>query len=168
MCFLFRLWSTFKFSRGLCCVFNAQNVCFRANACVYTLCILVLTYMHISSYSADTSGSVPLQDSNPICSLYVQLKQRSGMLYCVPIIFLQMFPATFLQCVLPSPTPPTSEFGWQASEIPGLSVELFTMPQIHHRRAIEAHCVHPLTVSMVEPYKGPAWRGSLVRGPPPS
>lgn len=28
------------------------------------------------------------------------------------------------------------------------------MPQIHHRGAIEAHCVHPLTVSMAEPYKG--------------
>lgn len=75
-------------------------MCLCANVRVYTLCTPVLTYMHISSYSADTSGSVPLQDSNPICSLYVQLKHRSGMPYSVPIIFLQMFPATFLQCTL--------------------------------------------------------------------
>ena len=70
-----------------------------------------------------------------------------------------------VSCLRSAPTPPTSKFGWQASEIPGLSVELFTMPQIHHRGAIGAHCVPPLTVSMVDPDKGPAWRGSLVRGP---
>ena len=66
-----------------------------------------------------------------------------------------MFPATFsAACAPSSASPPTSWFGRQASEIPGSSVELFTMPQIHHRGAIEAHCAHPLTVSMAEPYKG--------------
>ncbi len=68
--------------------------------CVCTLCIPVLTYMHISSFTADTSGSVLWRDSNLICSLYVQLRHSPGIQYCVPIIFFQMFPATFLQCAL--------------------------------------------------------------------
>lgn len=115
----------------------------------------ISAFMPTSSYSADTSGSVPQQDSNQTCSLSVKLTHSSGTLHCVPVTVLQMFPATYLQCVLLS-NPPTSAFGWQASKILGLSVELFTVPQIYHHRAIEAHCMHPLTVSMVEPYKGPA------------
>lgn len=81
------------------------------------------------------------------------------MVQRVPLSLPRIFPATSLRPALLS-DPPTSAFGRWGSKAPSLSVGLFTMPQIHHGGAIEAHRLHPLTLSVEEPHKG-----SLVRGP---
>lgn len=95
-CALYSAWSNLNSVKDYV-VSWMYSMCVRA--CIHS----VYTGPDIYAYkleSADTSRSVLQQDPNPICSLYVQLKHHPGILFCVPIIFLQMFLATFLQCTL--------------------------------------------------------------------
>lgn len=70
----------------------------------------------------------------------------------------------------PLRSPPTlSAFGWQSSEKHATSLwsPFPHCPRSIFTGAMEAHCLHPLTVSMVEPHKGGGGlkRVSRARGP---